>query len=174
MAHTNRLTHPLSVTQTIVDKHSREGRNYAYANILTFGGAGSQYFLFDLSGTPSEIQIVFSPLIGEAFSDRVDVYVYEGTDYSGGSTVNFYNVNRNFSDDYKPTITTGATGSDKGTELRRYAYPASASGNNLRPVSGRTFVSLVANNSQNYLLEIEAAGATDFEMDMNFFEERDS
>ena len=115
------------------------------------------------------------PLLIKSGSEYVKVHIYENTNYSGGASVNAYNVNRLSNDTYGFIITSGATGTSKGTEFITRAVfgsgGASPVGADVSRESGGSNPTIM-NPAYNYLVEIEnmTSDSTDIEYNADIFE----
>jgi len=158
------------VTTSYSDDNTVRGNSYIFNAIETFAGAGSVNFLVDNSNVPEANAMFILPFVLKSSEETAIIRVYEDTDYTGGTSVTPRNANRNFTDTPNFVVTTGATGSDKGTLIREHAAFATSQGNVIVSGIGGAIGNTVLNNSKNYLVEIEAEGATRIEYDANVFE----
>ena len=171
-----KLNKQLSVSKDAIlmtsytDNFASMGERFTYRRVLSFGAAEIQNILIDMSAMSEKKEFTLSPIIGSASEDMVEARVYEGTDYTGGTSLQFYNANRNYGDRYDTVITTGATGTVKGTNIREILFPGNSSGKNIRPASNNSLVSLILDRTQKYLIELESANTTDFELNIDFYE----
>jgi hypothetical protein len=155
------------IMTTYANDGSVQGIGHNLNNVIIIPATTTINFLMDLSSVVDKYVFIL-PMIFNTSSESVDVRVYENTDYTGGTSVPTYNVNRNMSDTTQFVITSGATGVSKGTKFRHNHITANKySGGESKPVSF-----IILNNSYNYLVEIENASNnhTYVEYDVTIFE----
>lgn len=155
------------VSTSYADDGVVKGQAFNLNDVITVPGSTTLYFLLDLSALGSKVAFTM-PIFLEAFSEDVCVYIYEGTDYSGGTPLTPYNLNRLSSNTPSMVVTAGATGTVLGTELRHHRIAAS----NKNPGQRTTLPFLILNHSKKYLLVVENQTAVDtlFEYDLTIFE----
>ena len=163
------------VTASFEDDYITRGNRFEFTGKISLGASGSQKFLVDLSSVPKGKFIYVTPVVFESSATEVDFILYEDTDYTGGTSVTGYNRNRNFGDTYNFVVTTGATGSDKGTAiLTRTAFGSTAApGLGSTSRSGVATAAIVLDTSKNYLVEfvnIDTGTATKVTFDEAVYE----
>ena len=156
------------VSTTYDDDYSIRGKKFFYENTLSFTGNETKRFLFDMS--KCECDIIFAPISGTAIGEKVVAIIYEDTDYTGGTELQFYNTNRNHLDVYNPVVTVGASGSDTGTQLRKFQFPAASTGANINPASGISNLAMILNNNKKYLITLTSADTTEFDIRADFYD----
>jgi hypothetical protein len=80
----------------------------------------------DNRGAQRNGYIIIGPPFFQADTGPMEVVVYRGTDYSGGSATSYAKMNTLSDAAPQLTITQGATGSDKGTVALRYLVGSKA------------------------------------------------
>jgi hypothetical protein len=80
----------------------------------------------DNRGAQRNGYVLVDPPFFQSDTGPMEIVVYRGTDYSGGSATAYAKVNTLSDAAPQVTITTGATGSDKGTVALRYLIGSTA------------------------------------------------
>lgn len=163
------------ITTTYANDYSTRGNNFMFVNTASIAGETTVNFLIDLSSVPSDNTIFVETISLISSASEVSMCIYEGADYTGGTTVTGYNANRNVSDSYNFVVTTGATdsGSGKGTLIRKKS--AFGSTGVAHTTAGGTAIDdkfVILNNTKKYLIELtnEGTDATKVSYSVNTFE----
>lgn len=150
------------ISTTYEDDYTARGLKYVIANTFTITAGATANFLLDLSGMPAGKTVFSLPLTILSSAEEVQIRIYEGTDYAGGTVATCYNSNRMATDTYDFMITTGATGTDKGTLFKNYvAYGSSGFFGSTATGKGYGSSATILNPTKKYLLELENMGAGD-------------
>ena len=159
------------VNTTYSDDYIVRGYAYTLAKVQTLGSSAT--INFALTPTAEGFFLFVPPLSVVSQDEYVQIKVYEGGDYSGGTAITPINRNRNSSNTFQSSLTTGATGTDKGTLLITHAaFASSGPAGSSVPDTGGGSDSLILNSSKKYLVEIvnQVASATDVEIDVTLYE----
>lgn len=144
------------VTTTYADDGIVSGVGHAVAGSVDITAGTTINFLVDLSSVDADKYVFSLPVRITSGSQDVDMKVYEGTDYAGGSAVSTFNPNRNASDTKQTVITSGATGTVKGTQfIHRHAFASNQSSG-----SANSYSFLILDKTKNYLIELTNEGAS--------------
>ena len=142
------------------------GCGFIFEKNLDIASAASLYVLFDYStyvpaAGKKGIIHVLPPVFGTT-AGAVIVNVFRGTNYTGGTEIDIINPNTTATKTTSgTTLTYGATGSEKGTEVLNYLVGATATNQNsgggsstgvsffIRPNTGKTLVEIVNESGEN-------------------------
>ena len=162
------------ITTTYADDYSINGNHFLVNRVEEMASSQTNTFLLDLSATKvSNLSVILQPLSIKSESARITANLYEGTDYSGGTSQSIFNVNRNSTNTAKAKFSLGATGTTKGTLIRTHTVFASSLGTVLTFSSNTSSPALtILNTSKNYLIEIinNETSTTNIEFNNSFFE----
>ena len=106
------------LTTNYANDYIVRGYGFGIEDTAEITAGASAYFLFDPTALVNK-SVIFLPIEACTTLEDIEFVIYEDTDYTGGATVTPRNLNRNFSDSLDSVITLGATGSDKGTQLKK-------------------------------------------------------
>ena len=158
------------VTTTFGDDYAFRGNGFTINNHITMAGSQTLNFLIDMSNVDSQKTVFSLPIFVASGSNKVVVKVYEGADYSGGTPITAFNINRNSETALQTVITAGASDDvgGKGTQFRTHV--AFASNKVSEQSTGLSFI--VLNKAQKYLIELvnSEATTTDVEYDSILYE----
>lgn len=143
------------ITTTYSDDGVVSGIAHTIGVATTISDASSLNFLLDMSAVTNK-DIFILPIEVESDSETILVKVYEDSDYSGGTPVETRNASREHSDTTQFIVTTGATGSDKGTELKpltRYVFAGF-----FKTGHGKGYSFIILDTSKKYLVELSVVG----------------
>lgn len=174
------------LAQLLLDAATEDKKGFVTAgydfDFIFQGRAFSFNALFDVATTPNTF-ILLDPtsvdyLIAFPFSFKAEdgpfiVSLYVGTDYTGGTPVFTYNRNSLSSNTTSAVITSGASGSSKGTMISQFLIgtgggPLSSAGG-----EGGDKLPFIANTDYKYLLELDNQSATNpalMQIDFTWFE----
>lgn len=126
----------------------------------------------DNRGTDREGTIIATPPHFVTTAGPVIINVYTGSDYSGGSSISYSKLNTNSTKSSQVTITSGATGSNKGTNELSYIIGSAGVGTASGGGGASGHVVFLRNNTETTLLEINNESGTDitFHYGQVFFE----
>lgn len=156
------------------DNETVKGNHYEYTAVFTLPANSKKYFLTNLASVGKKSVYTGAVSIG---SKSEDVYLkgYENTAFTGGTPIQFFNLNREKGEDYLSVITedpNGTEGVQEGTLFRSHITYANSQGNVTFSGSGGASNIIIFNTDYNYLLELENKSSNDtiVELDYNFFE----
>ena len=158
---------------TYEDDYTVRGNAFKRNNVVDLAGSTTINFLIDLSAVPLTDGVFVLPVAIQSSEEEVQFRLYEDTDYSGGTPVQLYNVNRLMADSYNLVVTSASTGTDKGTLIRTHAAFGSSTGAAAQNFgTGGGLEITILNPSKNYLIELEnlGTGTTRLEYDATVFE----
>ena len=160
------------ITTSYSDDYAVQGYEWTMNDVIATTGAETITFLINLSQIPEGSGFFLLPIDFKTSEEITDFYIYEDTDYVGGVVVEPINRNRITATqkDKNFIITTGATGTTKGTELFHHVAFGSSQGVNISPSGGGSERALILDTSKNYIAEFVISGTTKVEYDVHMFE----
>lgn len=133
-----------------------EGRCFYHRNVYTIADSASLIILLDYSShTSGSKRIIAIPGFYQVSNDLVTVKVYSGTDYTGGTAINFYSTYPDKGITFESSVTYGATGSDLGTLIDTMEVGTSSTNQNAGGGSSKEGIKInIPANSGNGLIVI--------------------
>jgi hypothetical protein len=147
------------LTTSYGDDTTARGKAFLLEKSFTIASAGTLHLLFDYTTfTPSsgELGIVYvlPPNIATT-AGPVDLFLYRGTDYTGGTPIPFINPNTLAAKTVsETTVTSGPTGSVKGNLSLTYLVGGQSQGNQSASGSSTGTSFFILNNTKKSLVEI--------------------
>lgn len=150
------------IATTFSDDYGARGKKWSCNGKFTVLAGATLTFLLDLCNLPDCSNLRIDPIVFSSSATEVEMRKYEDTDYAGGDVLQCRNINRRTenADTYNFIITSGATGTDKGTQFSIHTAYGS-SGNPSQPVSsgiGGNNSPYSLNKEYNYIIEFENLG----------------
>lgn len=132
------------------------GEGFVIAKNFTIPTGGTLYGLFDYTThTGGDGLIYLMPPSFHASKGLVVVKVYRGTNYSGGTQVKAYNANELSSKtESSSTLTSGATGTEKGVLGLEFIVGFDSQGLNLGGGTGQDVSFYIRKNTSKTLVEV--------------------
>ena len=134
-----------------------KGKSFFRENVIT-AAVGTDYYVMDATACDCEkvfkLPVKVNPAVG-----TVLLTVYEGTDYTGVTTLPLLNRDRTSSATTKITLKDTGTGTDKGTEIQKVLYGVDAT---RQSAGGGTNISanaLILDRTKKILLEVTYSDA---------------
>jgi len=138
---------------TYADDYIVQGKSFTVNGITTINAETILNFLIK-PGT--SVSMFVLPFTIKSQSTYIQVRIYEDTDYTGGTAVSATNRNRISTNTLQATITTGATGSDKGDLIISHAiFGSSLPQGTAYSGAGGSANAFILDSSKKYLVEIE-------------------
>lgn len=139
-------------------------RGFQFVHLYTDSFAnGSSFFMLDPTACVASNKFPFSvPIEIDLPSGPITFIVYEGTDYTAGAALPYYNPARDSAITPDSTITAASAGTTKGTELYRFTV-GSASSSAVATTAGasRTTDPTSLDRTKKYLIEaVNSTGAS--------------
>lgn len=151
------------IITTYKDNFTTSGKAFLFEKNFAIADDGSLYILIDYTTYSGDNVFILPPQFG-ATDGAVVVNVYRGTDYTGGTEFDAINPNTTVAKTTSATtLTYGATGTTKGTEVLNYLVGASstplfsggggASGASffIRQTTSKTLVEVVNNSGSDII-----------------------
>ena len=145
------------VNTTYADDEIVRGNGHTIVKSQTLAGETTINFLIDMSNVSVNKGVFILPCVISSSDQQVEFRFYEDTDYAGGTPVDTFNPNRNFSDSKETILKTGSTGSDKGDLL----ITRNAFANHKDSAKSSAYSFLILDKSKKYLAEFENLSASD-------------
>ena len=148
------------ITTSYAEDALNKGQEWYAGAVVDLASEGILNFLLDFSEVPANREIrIFARNVSSS-EEEIRFRIFRDTDYTGGDAVTVFNRNTITAeqDEKNFVITSGATGTDKGTqypELVAFASNSFLGGNNPGALSVNI---LKLDTSVNWLLEIENVG----------------
>ena len=164
------------IATTYADDYTIQGKHFLYNTVETLNKSTTKTILIDFSAVETDY-VVFQPIAVKSSAATITLNIYEGTNYTDGTPITLYNINRASTITPKTTFASAPTvpGTDptKGTLFREHVTIASATGSNIRPDSSSGINITLIDTTKKYLLEFVNADTTNntiIEINASFFE----
>lgn len=136
-----------------------QGKAFVFDRNFTIGTGATLYILLDYTTykpNPDQAGLIYIlPPIFTTSAGPVKVQIYRETNYSGGTKIPAYNPNTTaLKTSSATTITSGATGSDKGTLALEYLVGGDSQGNNSANGSASGLAFYIRKNTGKTLVEV--------------------
>ena len=153
------------IQEPLGNNYSLRGFAYTCQQVTTFAGAGTQDFWFDPTGITGPLVPVLGPFFKTDSADAI-VILYFGGSYSGGSEVTSFNRLAG-GDSPSGKVISGATTITPGTASAQYLLSSGLLSGGSQTSDQLPFG---VSNASPVRVEIAAAGATDIEYRITWFE----
>lgn len=165
------------VSTSYADDGLTRGKAYLFEKNFAIGSGTTLNILFDYTTyTPSGTQIGQVYVMPPTFSTTVgpvNVNIYRGTDYTGGTEFDAINPNTLVANTTSgTTLRTGPTGSVKGTLVLEYLIGGASQGNQSASGSSSGLAFFIRDNTSKTLIEIvnNSGSAITFHFGQVFYE----
>jgi len=139
------------ITTSYGDDSIVAGKTGVVVSSMNLSSEQTVNFLIDMSSVDVDKTVFIFPCLISSSDTRVEFRFYEGTDYSGGTTVTPFNPNRTSEQTLQTVLTSGATGTDKGDLLpTRNAFA-----NHKDSANSLIYPFLILDKNKKYIAEFE-------------------
>lgn len=147
------------VVSTYADDGITKGKAYLFEKNFSISTGATLYILFNYTtytpGPGQFGQVYVMPPAFATTSGPVAVNIYRGTDYSGGTEFDALNPNTTVANSKsETTLTTGATGTAKGTPVLEYLVGGASQGNQSASGASSGLAFFIRDTSTKTLIEI--------------------
>ena len=147
-----------------------KGVEFLIQKNFTIAASGTLLILIDFTTyTGIDRTVVIKPASYCTTYGPVLVNIYRGTDYSGGTQIYAYNLNTKVGGTSKTTLTSGPTGSVKGTVTQEFVVGYGSTNQSSGGGSMKTDTLIVRDNKTKTLIEVINNSGT--EITFNFLQE---
>ena len=140
---------------TYIDDYTVRGAAFLFQKNYTIADAGTLYILIDYTTYTGANSLVFvRPAVFSTTYGPVIARVYRGTNYSGGTEEHAYNLNTVIGGESQTTITSGATGTTKGTVAQEWLVGFGSTNQSSGGGSVTVDANIIRDNTSKSLIEI--------------------